>query len=59
MIGFCKKNFSKLGEAIPSLKFSEETLVVERRLRCTKEKVGLLSKIVKVIKQEPFSASFR
>lgn len=34
-------------------------LRVEHRLGCTKEKTGLLSKIVKVIKQEPFSDSFR
>ena len=38
---------------------SEDVLKMEPRLRCTKEKVGLLSKIVHVIKQEPFSASFR
>jgi hypothetical protein len=41
------------------LQVSEDVLKMEPRLRCTKEKVGLLSKIVYVIKQEPFSASFR
>ncbi len=34
-------------------------LKVESRFRCTKENVGLLSKIINVIKQEPYSASFR
>lgn len=54
------KFFIFLIEEIHScLQVSEEVLKVETRLRCTKEKVGLLSKIVQVIKQEPFSASFR
>jgi Trpc4-associated protein len=43
----------------PCLKVDEQILRVENKFRCTKEKVGLLSKIVQVIKQEPFSASFR
>ena len=32
---------------------------MDSKLRCTKEKDGLLTKIVQVIKQEPFTASFR
>lgn len=46
-------------EASPCLQVDESMLKVENRLGCTKEKTGLLSKIVQVIKQEPFSDSFR
>jgi len=46
-------------EALPSLRCDDEALMVDCKLRCTRDKVGLLSKIVHVIKQEPFSASFR
>lgn len=34
-------------------------LKIDNRVRCSKSKEGLLSKIVNVIKKEPFSASFR
>jgi hypothetical protein len=47
------------GETIPCLRWPEESLMVDHKLRCTKDKVGLLSKIVDVIKQEPSTASFR
>ena len=47
------------GEAHACLQVPEASLKVEVRLGCTKEQVGLLTKIVQVIKQEPFSASFR
>jgi hypothetical protein len=46
-------------EAPAILKVNENIIKVDNRLRCTNEKIGLLSKIVTVIKQEPFSASFR
>lgn len=47
------------GEVQACLQVPEDQLKVDHRLRCTKEKAGLLSKIVQVIKREPFSASFR
>lgn len=47
-------------EAETCLRVDETIFKVENRFRCTKDTpVGLLSKIVLVIKQEPFSASFR
>lgn len=50
----------KYNKNAPScLQVQGSMLKIEPRLVCTKEKIGLLSKIVKVIKQEPFSDSFR
>jgi hypothetical protein len=46
-------------EAKPCLQVNELIFNVENRYRCTKESKGLLTKIVQVIKQEPFTASFR
>ncbi|CAF0707115.1 unnamed protein product [Brachionus calyciflorus] len=46
-------------EAQTCLQVNELILKIDNRVRCTKDCVGLLSKIVAVIKKEPFSASFR
>jgi hypothetical protein len=53
------KKFYFSAVTIPCLRWPEESLMVDHKLRCTKDKVGLLSKIVAVIKQEPPTASFR
>ena len=54
---FLKFIFS--GGAIDSLKIPEVNLRIEKKFRCTKGEVGLLTKIVDVIKKEPYPASFR
>lgn len=57
-MNFIKKKLF-LGEAPLCLQVNESMLKIDNRVRCTKSNEGLLSKIVSVIKKEPFSASFR